>query len=160
MFETAELGSKITKREFKKREPVLRQELLDLQRELREFGEFPVVIVFGGVDGAGKAQTINLLNEWMDPRWLVTRAYVEPSDEERERPEYWRFWRDLPPRGRIGLFLSSWYSQPVLNRAYSKIDVSEFNGRLAGDGASLEALGNVRAVRGSGGAHHHAYQHG
>ena len=68
-----------------------------LQRELRESGQFPVIMVFAGVDGAGKTQTINLLNQWMDPRWLVTRAYDEPSEEERERPEYWRFWRDLPP---------------------------------------------------------------
>ena len=107
MFSTAELDSSISKEEYAEREPLLRQELLHLQRELREQARFPVILVFAGVDGAGKAQTINLLNEWMDPRWLVTRAYSKPSDEERERPEYWRFWRDLPPKGQIGLFLSS-----------------------------------------------------
>ena len=130
MFETAELGSKVAKSEYKQRAPILRQELLDLQRELRESGQFPVIMVFAGVDGAGKTQTINLLNQWMDPRWLVTRAYDEPSEEERERPEYWRFWSDLPPKGRIGLFLSSWYSRPVLNRVYSQIDDAEFMKRL------------------------------
>jgi len=130
MFETAELGSKVAKSEYRQRAPILRQELLDLQRELRESGQFPVIIVFAGVDGAGKTQTINLLNQWMDPRWLVTRAYDEPSEEERERPEYWRFWRDLPPKGRIGLFLSSWYSRPVLNRVYGQIDDAEFMKRL------------------------------
>jgi len=130
MFETAELGSRIPKSEYKVREPLLRQELLEVQQELREFGEFPVIIVFAGVDGAGKGHTVNLLNEWMDPRWLVTRAYDKPSDEERERPEYWRFWRDLPPKGRIGLFLSSWYSRPVLERAYGEIDVAHFDDRL------------------------------
>ena len=80
---------------------------------------FPVVVVFAGVDGAGKGETVNLLNEWMDPRWIVTRAFGEPSDEERERPAYWRFWRALPPRGRIGLFLSSWYSRPSVDRVVS-----------------------------------------
>ena len=130
MFETAELGSKIAKAEYNERVPLLRQDLLEVQTELREAGEFPVIIVFGGVDGAGKGQTINLLNEWMDPRWLVTRAYDEPSDEERERPEYWRYWRDLPPKGRIGLFLSSWYSRPVLDRAYGNIDTAELDHRL------------------------------
>ena len=147
MFDVAELGSSMAKSEYKKREPVLRQELLQLQREIRELGEFPVIIVFAGVDGAGKAQTINLLNEWMDPRWLVTRAYSKPSDEERERPEYWRFWRDLPHRGRIGFFLSSWYSRPVLDRVYGRIDVPQyddcldrimsFENMLAEDGALI-----------------------
>jgi polyphosphate kinase 2 (PPK2 family) len=82
------------------------------------------------VDGGGKGDTVNLLNEWMDPRWLRTRAYDEPSDEERERPEYWRFWRDLPPNGQIGLFLSSWYSQPILRRVYETDDEAVFDDRL------------------------------
>ena len=118
MFRTAELGRKVDKSEYREREPILRQELLEAQQELRKLERFPVIIVFAGVDGAGKAQTVNLLNVWMDPRWLVNRAYGHPSDEERERPEYWRFWRDLPLRGRIGMFLRSWYSRPLLDRVY------------------------------------------
>jgi polyphosphate:AMP phosphotransferase len=130
MFRTAELGQKISKSEYGEREPVLRQELLDVQRRLREVSRFPVLILFAGVDGAGKGDTVNLLNEWMDTRWLMTRAYDVPSDEERERPEYWRYWRDLPPRGRIGLFLSSWYSRPLLDRVYEKIDEATLDARL------------------------------
>jgi polyphosphate:AMP phosphotransferase len=130
MFRTAELGQKIPKREFQQREPVLRQELLEVQARLRASGSFPVIIVFAGVDGAGKGDTVNLLNEWMDPRWLITKAYDKPSDEERERPEYWRFWRALPPKGRIGLFLSSWYSRPVLDRAHGDIGEQKFDNRL------------------------------
>ncbi len=126
MFEAAEVGSRLAKSEFKERELLLRQELLELQQLLRVEGDFPVIAVFAGVDGAGKGQTVNLLNEWMDPRWIVTCAYGEPSEEERERPEYWRYWRDLPPRGKIGLFLSSWYSRPVLDRVYGKLDLPRF----------------------------------
>jgi polyphosphate kinase 2 (PPK2 family) len=126
MFEAAEVGASVEKGEFKKHKSVLRQELLDIQQELRESADFPVIIIFAGVDGGGKGQTVNLLNEWMDPRWLVTRAYDEPTEEELQRPEYWRFWRDLPPKGRIGLFLSSWYSRPVLDRVYGKLDLSDF----------------------------------
>jgi polyphosphate:AMP phosphotransferase len=130
MFRTAELGQKIPKSEYKLREPVLRQELLEAQRDLYQCGEFPVIIVFAGVDGAGKGETVNLLNAWMDPRWIVTRAYDDPSDEERERPEYWRFWRDLPPKGRVGLYLSSWYSRPLLDRVYEKDAEAVFDERL------------------------------
>ena len=130
MFRTAELGQKVSKSEFNQREPLLRQALLEVQANLRVNSDFPVIILFGGVDGGGKGETVNLLNEWMDPRWLITRAYDEPSDEERDRPEYWRFWRDLPSKGRIGLFLSSWYSQPVLRRVYEKDDQATFDDRL------------------------------
>jgi polyphosphate kinase 2 (PPK2 family) len=130
MFRTAELGQKVPKSEYNQREPLMRQALLEVQADLRVDSEFPVIIVFAGVDGAGKGDTVNLLNEWMDPRWLMTRAYDKPSDEERDRPDYWRFWRDLPPKGHIGLFLSSWYSQPILRRVYEKDDEATFDDRL------------------------------
>ena len=92
--------------------------------------KFPVIIVFAGVDGAGKGETVNLLSEWMDPRWIVTRAYGPASDEESERPEYWRFWRDLPPNGRIGFFLSSWYSRPILDRVNGRSTKADFAQRI------------------------------
>src|SRR5688572_12413669 len=129
MFETAELGRTIPKAEYKVRVPQLRTELLEMQRRLTS-ARFPVIIVFGGVDAAGKGETVNLLNTWMDPRWIVTHAYGRTSDEEDERPEYWRYWRDLPPRGRIGLFLSSWYSHPVLDRVYGRRRAAEFDEQL------------------------------
>ena len=130
MFEAAEVGQHVSKEEYKRRVPELRTRILELQQQLRG-APFPVMVVFAGVDGAGKGETINLLNAWMDPRWIVTRAFGPPSDEERERPEYWRFWRELPPRGRIGLFLSSWYSQPVLDRAYRRVRTVRFEHELA-----------------------------
>ena len=129
MFEAAELGQEIPKDEYKARIPTLRTELLQAQRQLTA-ARFPVIVVFGGVDGAGKGETVNLLNEWMDPRWIVTRAYGEPSDEESERPEYWRYWRDLPRKGRIGLFLSSWYSRPLLDRVYRRSGRADFDKEL------------------------------
>jgi len=130
MFRTAELGRKVSKEEFDAVAPQLRIDLLGLQQRLRR-ADFPVILVFAGVDGAGKGETINLLNEWMDPRWLDTHAYGPPSDEEAERPEFWRYWRDLPARGRIGLFLSSWYHAPVVERAYGRITEAELDERLA-----------------------------
>ncbi len=91
MFRTAELQRKLPKGDYHQQIPQLRQDLLMMQMELRE-ANFPVIVLFAGVDGAGKGETANLLNAWMDPRWLVTRAFSAPSDEEQERPEYWRYW--------------------------------------------------------------------
>ncbi len=129
MFETAELGRTLSKVEYNQEVPTLRTELLEIQQRVRE-SDFPVIILFGGVDAAGKNETINLLNEWMDPRWIVTCAYGPPSEEEQERPEFWRYWRDLPNKGQTGLFLSAWYSQPVLQRVHGEIDAAQFDEQL------------------------------
>lgn len=139
MFEAAELGQAIPKEVYRAKVPTLRTELLETQRQLTA-ARFPVIVVFGGVDGAGKGEIVNLLNEWMDPRWILTRAYGEPSEEERERPEYWRYWRDLPPKGRIGLFLSSWYSRPILDRVYRRSRSAEFDRELDRIGAFERTL--------------------
>jgi len=129
MFEAAELGRTVSKDEYRTLEPALRADLLAEQVRLRD-APFPVIIVFAGVSGAGKGETVNLLNAWMDPRWLVTRAFGDPSDEERERPEFWRYWLNLPSRGRIGMYLSSWYSEPVLDRAYRRASAAAYAERL------------------------------
>ncbi len=121
MFESAELGQKIDKQTFEREEPQLREALLNVQYDLSQAHRFPVVIVIGGVDGAGKGETVNTLNEWMDPRHIHTHAFPEPSDEERERPRMWRFWRALPPRGKIGILFGAWHTQPIVDRVYGRI---------------------------------------
>jgi len=126
MFEIAEVGRSVAKKEFKKAAPIVRQQLLELQMRLLKQKDFRTILVFAGVDGAGKSDSVALLNQWMDARWLSTCAYDEPTNSEKDRPEFWRYWRDLPPRGRIGMFLSAWYSQPVLDRVYGNINDSAF----------------------------------
>lgn len=121
MFESAELGQKIDKKTFEREEPRLREALLNAQYDLSQAHRFPVVIVIGGVDGAGKGETVNTLNEWMDPRHIHTHAFPQPSDEERERPRMWRFWRALPPRGKIGILFGAWHTQPIVDRVYGRI---------------------------------------
>ena len=116
MFESAELGHKIDKDVYDKEVPALREALLEAQFNLAKAANFQVIILVGGMDGAGRGETVNLLNEWMDPRYIQTHGMGEPSDEELDRPMMWRFWRELPPKGRIGVFLGSWYTWPILNR--------------------------------------------
>lgn len=125
MFESAELGHKISKKKYDAEVPKLRVALLDAQFELAQLAKFPVIILVGGVDGAGKGETVNLLNEWMDPRFIQAHAMGAPSDEERERPQMWRFWRALPPKGKIGIFFGSWYTTPIVQRVMGKIKSGE-----------------------------------
>ena len=91
MFESAELGHTIDKQQYEAEVPGLRAELLDAQFDLREAAGFAVVILVNGVDAAGKGETVNLLNEWLDPRHIVIRAFDAPTTEEQQRPPMWRF---------------------------------------------------------------------
>jgi polyphosphate:AMP phosphotransferase len=147
MFESAEVGHAIDKKTFKKEKEALRTRLLAAQEALREHAKFPVLLLISGVDGAGKSETIAELYEWMDPRYLTTLAFTEPTDEERERPFMWRYWRVLPPRGRIGMFAGSWYSIPIARRIAKKMtrgqmdsrldEINRFESMLASEGALL-----------------------
>jgi polyphosphate:AMP phosphotransferase len=130
MFESAELGHKIDKKTYDAEVPQLREALLDAQFDLAEKAKFPVIILVGGVDGAGRGETVNLLNEWMDPRYIQTHGMGEPSDEEMERPMMWRFWRALPPKGKVGVFLGSWYTWPILNRVLGYTKTAELDQSL------------------------------
>jgi AMP-polyphosphate phosphotransferase len=127
MFESAELGHKIDKDTYDAEVPKLREALLDAQFDLAQQAEFPVIILIGGVDGAGKGETVNLLNEWMDPRHIQAHAMGEPSDEERERPAMWRFWRELPPDGKIGIFFGSWYTDPIVLRVMGSTKAAQLS---------------------------------
>jgi len=121
MFEIAELGHSVSKIDYNAQIPELRTELLMVQQQLKSC-DFPVIILISGVDGGGKGEVINLLNEWFDPRYMRTVAFDTPSDEEKERPKFWRFWRTLPPKGSIGIYVGSWYSDPLSQRVYGKTD--------------------------------------
>ena len=129
MFESAELGHTISKAVFRDAVPALREALLDAQARLQEHKKIPVVVLISGQDGAGKGETINVLYEWMDPRFITTLAFAEPTDEERERPNMWRYWRSLPPKGRIGIFAGSWYSDPIRQRIQGEISLKELDAR-------------------------------
>ena len=146
MFEAAELGTTVPKDEYKERVPDLRQSLLAAQQRLRNEGDFPVIVLLGGLQAGGRSETANLLNEWMDPRWLVTRAWDLPSDEERERPPSWRYWRGLPPRGRIGLFLNAWYGPVFHDRIMRVSKKAAFATQLGRIAAFEQALVDDGAV--------------
>ncbi|MCE9640244.1 MAG: polyphosphate:AMP phosphotransferase [Betaproteobacteria bacterium] len=147
MFESAELGHRISDREYDRAEPGLREALLKAQYDLLAKKNFPVIIVIGGVDGAGKGETVNILNEWMDPRHIITHAFGEMSDEERERPRMWRYWRALPPKGRIGILFGAWHTEPIVNRVLGQTndaqlelameEISHFERMLVDEGALI-----------------------
>ncbi|RJG09965.1 polyphosphate:AMP phosphotransferase [Pseudomonas cavernicola] len=118
MFESAEIGHAIDKDTYDAELPALREALLEAQFELQQQPRFPVIVLINGIEGAGKGETVKLLNEWMDPRLIQVSTFDQQTDEELARPAAWRYWRQLPPKGRMGIFFGNWYSQMLQGRVH------------------------------------------
>jgi polyphosphate:AMP phosphotransferase len=150
MFESAELGHTVDERRYEKEVAKLRADLLDAQYCLLQDKSFPVIVLVNGVDGAGKGETVNLLNEWLDPRHVRTHAFGPPTDVERQRPPMYRFWLTLPPKGTIGVLFGSWYTDPILGRVTAGMNdarlaveldrIRSFEQMLVDEGAVLVKL--------------------
>jgi polyphosphate:AMP phosphotransferase len=130
MFESAEIGHHISSKDYKLQEPLLRSALLAAQYALLTQGKTPVIILVNGVDGAGKGETVNLFNEWMDPRHIRTEVFGEPSEFDHTRPEMWKFWKVLPTKGRIGILFGSWYTDPIQSQVAGHEKRARFAQRL------------------------------
>jgi polyphosphate:AMP phosphotransferase len=149
MLKSAELGRALSKQEYDAAVTQLRTSLLKVQAEI-EHAKFPVVVLLHGADGAGKSRTLNTLNEWLDARFLHIEAYESPNEQERERPEFWRYWMWQPRAGQIALFLGSWYTRPILDRVMTRRKdrrleaslsrINAFERTLADDGTLLIKL--------------------
>ncbi|MCJ8169137.1 polyphosphate:AMP phosphotransferase [Atopomonas sediminilitoris] len=127
MFESAEIGHRIDKATWDEQVPTLRAELLAAQYELKQRAGFRVLILINGIEGAGKGETIRLLNEWLDPRLVQVHAFVDATDDEQRYPAARRFWQDLPPRGRMGVFFGNWYSQLITLTVRGKIEQAQLD---------------------------------
>ena len=126
MFEAAELNQKISKEEFAAREPELRMRLLQAQQRIQQ-ARIPVLILLAGVEGADRSGVVKQLNEWLDPRYLRIYAFWDETDEERQRPYYWRFWRCLPSRGETAIMFGLWYTRPIIDRVFEHMDEKTFD---------------------------------
>jgi polyphosphate:AMP phosphotransferase len=115
MFEATKVGRKVSKEAWKAAIPELRTRLLQVQTEARDRG-VPIVILVAGMDGSGKGEVVNRLNEWLDTRNVQVNAYWDETDEERERPRAWRFWRSMPGAGEIAILFGGWYLCPLEQR--------------------------------------------
>lgn len=110
---------RLSKKVYRARALRVRAELVRLQLELKN-APFKVMLILAGPEGSGRGNLLNTLAEWLDPRGVETFSYHKPSDEEREHPPQWRFWRSLPGMGRIGLYAGSWYTETLREEARSE----------------------------------------
>lgn len=146
MFEAVELNQKLSKEEYKKVVPQLRMDLVNAQYELRQT-DFPLIILISGDDRHACNAVLNSLMEWMDARYAETVYFGHPTEEEQQRPHFWRYWCVLPPRGKVGIFMGAWAANALTERIRGLVTNAEFEQRcqhirrferaLADDGALI-----------------------
>jgi polyphosphate kinase 2 (PPK2 family) len=105
------------------------------------------VVVFEGVDAAGKGGAIRRLTSVLDPRAYKVWPIGAPNEIERQQHYLARFWNRLPTSGTIAIFDRSWYGRVLVERvegfaeerewrrAYNEIN--EFEHMLVDDGVKL-----------------------
>src|SRR5262249_37588419 len=90
-----------------------RLSLLARHKKLRERG---VIVAFEGSDAAGKGGAIRRITAALHARFYRVIAVAAPTEEERDQPYLWRFWRHVPRHGRITIFDRSWYGRVLVER--------------------------------------------
>ncbi|MFJ4144755.1 polyphosphate:AMP phosphotransferase [Pseudomonas sp. NPDC089734] len=132
MFESAEIGHVIAKETYDAEVPALREALLEAQYDLHEQAGRQIIVLINGIEGAGKGETVKLLNEWMDPRFIEVRTFDQQTDEELAHPAVWRYWRQLPAKGRMGIFFGNWYSQMLQGRVHGLFKDAQLDQAIGG----------------------------
>jgi polyphosphate:AMP phosphotransferase len=107
-------GRRLTRLEYEHELPKLQDALLDAQFELREQRRRAVVMIVTGIPAAGRSEVVNELLGWLDPKLVTVYGFKPCTDGDRERPLLWRYWRILPPKGRIAILHGGWYQDLLL----------------------------------------------
>src|SRR5271165_3625870 len=100
-------------------------ELSALQRLLDASSVYSVLIIFQGMDAAGKDGAISHVLSGVNPQGCEVHSFKQPSAEELEHDFLWRTSRRLPARGRIGIFNRSYYEEVLITRVHPEILSSE-----------------------------------
>lgn len=105
---------------------------LSAQQELLyASNHYAVLLIFQAMDAAGKDGAIRHVMSGVNPQGCQVFSYKHPSDAELKHDFLWRTTRDLPERGRIGIFNRSYYEEVLIVRVHPKI--------LHGQGVSATA---------------------
>ena len=108
-------------------------ELSDLQRLLESDHHYALLLIFQGMDTAGKDGAIRHVMSGVNPQGCQVYSFKSPSTVELEHDFLWRTTCQLPERGRIGIFNRSYYEEVLIVRVHPNI--------LAGENLPKEAQG-------------------
>jgi PPK2 family polyphosphate:nucleotide phosphotransferase len=97
------------------------EELSSLQRLHYASNRYALLLIFQGMDGAGKDGAIRYVMSGVDPQGCEVSSFKQPSAEELEHDFLWRTTCRLPERGRIGMFNRSYYEEVLIVRVHPEI---------------------------------------
>jgi len=88
------------------------------QEKLYADDRYSLLLVFQAMDAAGKDGTIKAVTTGLNPTGCQVFSFKAPSAEELDHDFFWRIWRALPERGRIGIFNRSHYEEVIVVRVH------------------------------------------
>ena len=92
--------------------------LADLQDKLYAQDQWGLLLIFQAMDAAGKDGAIKHVMSGVNPQGCQVFAFKSPSTEELDHDYMWRCMRNLPERGRIGIFNRSYYEETLVVRVH------------------------------------------
>ncbi len=95
--------------------------LAELQERLYAQDRWAILLIFQAMDAAGKDGAIKHVMSGVNPQGCQVHAYKAPSAEELDHDYLWRCMKDLPERGRIGIFNRSYYEEVLVVRVHKEI---------------------------------------
>jgi len=96
-------------------------ELSDLQRLMGAHNRYALLLIFQGMDAAGKDGAIRHVMSGVNPQGCQVYSFKNPSEQELEHDFLWRTTNRLPEKGRIGIFNRSYYEELLIVRVHPKI---------------------------------------
>ena len=100
-------------------------ELSSLQQLLYASNRYAILLIFQAMDAAGKDGAIKHVMSGVNPQGCLVFSFKHPSPAELQHDFLWRTTRDLPERGRIGIFNRSYYEEVLIVRVHPEILRSE-----------------------------------
>jgi PPK2 family polyphosphate:nucleotide phosphotransferase len=97
------------------------KELARLQDILAAQDRWAVLVIFQGMDAAGKDSTIKHVMSGVNPQGVAVHSFKAPSAEELNHDFLWRAMKNLPERGRIGIFNRSYYEEVLVVRVHREL---------------------------------------
>ena len=116
---------KIDKADYNEILPKLQHRMRELQYALYE-RKIPLVLVYEGIDAAGKGGNIKRIRKELDPTGYKINAISAPTDVELDHHYLWRFATDMPRSGHIEFFDRSWYGRVLVERVEGFASVNEW----------------------------------
>ena len=110
-----------SKKKYKKRLEEQVDELSSLQRLHYASNHYALLLIFQGMDAAGKDGAIRHVMSGVNPQGCQVFSFKQPSAEELEHDFLWRTTRRLPERGRIGIFNRSYYEDVLVVRVHPEL---------------------------------------